>query len=164
MFTSIQTPLELLNQFDLSNPDHLTVITKDDKLTISVLKDGVSLTLGYPLNTKEPFNTTSPDTPSLPSSSVRTVVRKERQERKPSNSRHSRGGAYGTTHIRYRGRIPKLNEAQVIEIKMMLADKDIMSKFQSVTKAYQEIGRAYNITACAVSNIARGISWKHVTI
>jgi hypothetical protein len=115
--------LELLNQFDLSNPDHLTVITKDDKLTISVLKDGVSLTLGYPLNTKEPFNTTSPDTPSLPSSSVRTVVRKERQERKPSNSRHSRGGAYGTTHIRYRGRIPKLNEAQVIEIKMMLADK-----------------------------------------
>jgi hypothetical protein len=47
---------------------------------------------------------------------------------------------------------------------MMLADKDIMSKFQSVTKAYQEIGRAYNITACAVSNIARGISWKHVTI
>lgn len=164
MFTSTYPPLELLNQFDLSKPDHLTVITKDDKLTISVVKDGVSLTLGYPLNAKEPFDTTSPDSPSLPSSSVRTFVRKEIQGKKSSQAKPPRGGAYGTTHLRYRGRIPKLNEAQVIEIKMMLADKEIMSKFPSVTKAYKEIGHAYDITACAVSNIARGISWKHVTI
>lgn len=143
MFTSIQTPLELLNQFDLSNPDHLTVITKDDKLTISVLKDGVSLTLGYPLNTKEPFNT-NPRFPLQQPQSVGTVVRRKIQGNP--------------------ARVSKLNEAQVIEIKMMLADKEIMGKFPSMTKAYQEIGRAYNITTCAVSNIARGISWKHVKI
>jgi hypothetical protein len=39
-----------------------------------------------------------------------------------------------------------------------------MRKFKSITEAYQEIGKAYKVTGCAISNIARGVSWKHITV
>jgi transposase len=73
-------------------------------------------------------------------------------------------GGLGTKHFRYGGTTPKLNESQVKEIKMMLSDPDIMKKFRSITEAYQEIGKAYDVTGCAISNIARGIAWKHVKV
>jgi hypothetical protein len=47
---------------------------------------------------------------------------------------------------------------------MMINDPDIMSKYSSKTKAFEEIGKAYSVTGCAIGNIARGIAWRHITV
>jgi hypothetical protein len=41
--------MEVLSQLDVVNPDHVSVITKEGKVTVSVLKDGISVTLGFQL-------------------------------------------------------------------------------------------------------------------
>jgi hypothetical protein len=46
----------------------------------------------------------------------------------------------------------------------MLSDEDIMGKFTGITQACNEIGKAYNVSGCAIGNIARGIAWKEVKI
>jgi hypothetical protein len=50
--------MESLSQIDVSNPDHISVITREGKVTISVVKDGASVTLGFPI--KDIFNVSSP--------------------------------------------------------------------------------------------------------
>jgi hypothetical protein len=85
------------------------------------------------------------------------AVNKEVTMRKPM-------GPIGTKHFRYGGTTPKLTYDQVREIKLMLSDKDIMDKFPNTTQAHKEIGKAYSVSGCAISNIARGIAWKEVKI
>lgn len=134
--------MEALSQLDVQNPDHVSVITRDGRVTISVVKEGTSVTLGFQI--KNSIFNTSPLLPPTTSSSG--------------------GKPTGTTHFRYGGPTPKLSEDQVREIKLMLADDSIMNNFRCRTHAYQEIGKAYQITGCAVSNIHRGIAWKNVKI
>jgi hypothetical protein len=43
--------MELLNQFDVANPDHVSVITKENKVIISICKDGTDVTIGIPTRT-----------------------------------------------------------------------------------------------------------------
>jgi hypothetical protein len=35
--------MEALSQLDVHNPDHISVITRDGKITVSVTKDGASV-------------------------------------------------------------------------------------------------------------------------
>lgn len=146
-------PMEALSQLDITNPDHVSVITRDGKMTVSVTKDGAAVTVSLPVRTT--FNTNPPtplqQAPELPP--YKALVSKETTRSYP---------------LRRARMVPnpnsKLTEAQVREIKAILADPDIMSKFRGTTHAYNEIGKAYKISGCAVSHIARGISWKHVKI
>jgi hypothetical protein len=46
--------MEALSQLDIQQPDHVSVITRDNEVTISVIKDGTSVTLGFPLNSPYP--------------------------------------------------------------------------------------------------------------
>lgn len=144
--------MDSLSQLDISSPDHVTVVTRDGRVTVSVTKNGSSVTLGFPINTTTPVKT-NPDYQqrlSLVQTKVTpTTVPGIRREPK-------------TKYVRYIGPTPKLTESQVREIKMMVSDPDITSKFRCITEAYREIGKAYNVTGCAIANIARGISWKHV--
>lgn len=43
--------MDLLNQFDVANPDHVSVITRDGKVIISISKDGTDVTIGIPTKT-----------------------------------------------------------------------------------------------------------------
>ena len=157
LHTTPTQPMEALSQLDVQAPDHVSVITRDGKVTISVVKDGTSVTLGFPL--RQPLDTT-PHSPLQPSQSVmvkRQVEGTNQPQAKPV-------GAPGSTHIRYTGPTPKLMPRQAREIKEMVNDPDIMSRFTSKTKAYEEIGKAYGITGCAVGNTARNIAWRHIEI
>ena len=145
-------PMNALSQLDIQSPDHVTVITRDGKVTVSVTKDGTSVTLGFPIATT--FTPKEIPTHQQRLALVQTKVSGDVPRGKPT----------GTKHIRYVGTTPKLTEQQVREIKMMVSDPDITSKFRSVTEAYQEIGKAYDVTGCAISNIARGVSWKHIRV
>lgn len=144
--------MNALSQLDIQSPDHVTVITRDGMVTVSIIKDGASVTLGFPTEH---------------TSSTKELLRKQQHltlvQTKVSGD-VSRGKPTGTKHIRYTGTTPKLTEQQVREIKMMVSDPDITSKFRSVTEAYKEIGKAYKVTGCAISNIARGVSWKHIRV
>lgn len=145
--------MEALSQLDVQNPDHVSVITRDGKVTISVVKDGTSVTLGFPLKSSSLF--TSP--PSPPVGIVSKQVTGSEPRPKPI-------GGVGTTHVRYRGLTPKLTPSDVRDIKAMVNDPDIIGKYSSKTKAYEAIGQAYNVTGCAIGNIARGIAWREITV
>lgn len=140
--------MEALSQLDVTNPDHISVITRDGKVTISVLKDGTSVTLGFPIRSTSPV-------PPLQQSVPMIVKKGDQAAFKPI-------GAPGTTHVRYRGPIPKLNVNLVREIKRLLKDASFMDAFPSKTQAFEAIGRKYNVTGCAIGNIARGIAWTQV--
>jgi hypothetical protein len=145
-------PMNALSQLDIQSPDHVTVITRDGKVTVSVIKDGTSVTLGFPIATT--FTPKEIPTQQQRLALVQTKMSSVVPRNKPT----------GTTHLRYVGPTPKLTEQQVREIKMMVSDPEIISKFPSMTEAHKEIGRAYNVTGCAIGNIARGISWKHIKV
>jgi len=148
--------MQLINQLDVQNPDHVSVITRDGRVTISIRKDGTDVTIGLPVNTGDVFNA-APRTPLEQPAPQIMAVKKEGNRIKPV-------GAPGTKHFRFGGTTPKLTYAQVREIKLMLSDNDIMNKFPNITQAYNEIGKAYSVSGCAIGNIARGIAWKEVKI
>lgn len=145
--------MEALSQLDVSNPDHVSVITRDGKMTVSIRKAGSAVTVSMPI--QNVFDTT-PVTP--------TQGAPELQPYKAMVTKQ-----VSKDQLLSRPRLvpnpnSKLTEVQVREIKAILADPEIMGKFRGTTHAYNEIGKAYKISGCAVSHIARGISWKHVKI
>jgi hypothetical protein len=55
--------MELLNQFDVANPDHVSVITRDGKVIISIRKDGTDVTIGIPHGSSNNIFNTTPRPP-----------------------------------------------------------------------------------------------------
>lgn len=166
--------MDALSQLDVTAPDHVSVITRDGKVTISVLKDGTSVTLGFPI--RSPWIETPPQPPMQPSRGrmdgpvmskeqglayLKELAERDRKETK-TTTQFKPVGAPGTTHLRYRGPVPKLTPSQVREIKLLINDEKYMGGWTSKTQAYQAIGRRYNVTGCAISNIARGIAWSDI--
>lgn len=138
--------MELLSQLDVQKPDHVSIITRDNRVTISVTKDGSSVTLGFPLNSQV-FDVT----PRLPLQQTTTKLM----------------AVKGTTKQRIKPAAlsnAKLVPSQVREIKEMLADADLMKNFGSKHRAYHSIGKAYKVSHHTISNIHKGIAWKQVTI
>lgn len=142
--------MDALSQLDLANPDHVSVITRNGKLTVSVIKDGVSVTLGFPINTT--FDTT-PRPPLQQSEPQVTAVKN--QVITGSGDRFMRRSPIGNC---------KLNNETVREIKLMLTDKELMQRFGSRQQAYEEIARAYKVSHHTISNIHKGLSWRQVKI
>jgi len=148
--------MKLINQLDVHNPDHVSVITRDGRVTVSIRKDGTDVTLGMPIGNERTFNT-SPRPPLQQPAPQMMAVKKEGERIKPTYGAGAKKQKCG-------GATPKLTYDQVREIKLMLSDEDIMGKFTGITQACKEIGRAYNVSGCAIGNIARGIAWKEVKI
>lgn len=142
--------MEALSQLDVNNPDHVSVITRDGKVTISVVKDGSSVTLGFQLKTKV-FDTT-PRIPLQQQPAPQVMAVKKTQV---SPSRALEMGR------RFK---QKLTESQVRELKQILADPELMTKFNSKTKAYHELGRMYGVSHCRIAQIANGTAWAHITV
>jgi len=161
--------MEALSQLDVTAPDHISVITRDGKVTISVLKDGTSVTLGFPI--RSPWIDGTPRPPLQQS----TPVMVKRQETPMSASGDS--SASTKSQITYKAAEEirkaqelgkrfqsKLTESQVIEMKQILADPEIMAKFSSKTQAYKQLGQIYGVSGCRVQQIANGNGWNHVKI
>ncbi len=149
--------MEPISQLDVQNPDHISVITRDGKVTISVTKEGASVTLGFPI--RNALDTT----PRFPLQQPSPVVVK-RQVEAAEAPKVKPMGAIGTKHVRYSGPTPKLNVASVRDIKGMLNDEQFMARFSSKTKAYHRIGEMFNVTGCAIRNIATGLAWSHIKV
>ena len=155
LYMLLTQPMEALSQLDVHSPDHVSVITRDGKMTVSVTKDGAAVTVSLPIRTT--FDTTPRpplQQPELRQYKVKEVIKNEHQTSKEKAEKRKRD--WNTAS--------KLNESQVREIKMMLADEELMKKFGMFTTACHEIGKAYSVSGATVGNIARGVSWKNVKI
>lgn len=142
--------MEALSQLDIQNPDHVSVITRDSKVTISVIKDGTSVTLGFPLNSPTPLaQQPAPQLKAVkdpgPSWSGLELVRKKSKR----TFRNWNGPS-------------KLNPETVREIKLMLKDEGMRRSCGTITNFYNIIGKKFGVTGCSISNIARGIAWRNV--
>lgn len=150
-------------QMDFVNPEHVSVIIQDNKLTVNIKDHGMTYNVSAKINTARKEESIHLPFVSKPEAmnSVRMlkVTEHKEPELNPKTDRR-----FGATHFRWGGTTPKLNIQEVREIKMMLGDKEFMSKYRNITQAYEEIGKAYKVTGCAIGNIARGIAWKHVTV
>jgi hypothetical protein len=137
--------MELLSQLDVQKPDHVSIITRDNRVTISVTKDGSSVTLGFPLN-GQVFDVT----PRLPLQQTTTKL----MAVKGMSKKRTKPAALANA---------KLTQAQVREIKGMLADAELMQGFGSKHRAYKGIGDAYKVSYHTISNIHKGLAWRNVT-
>jgi hypothetical protein len=142
--------MEALSQLDVTNPDHVSVITRDNKVTVSVVKDGTSVTLGFQLKDAI-FNTTPRPPLQQPAPQTMAVVgTKEFSMREPKRNFRSWDGP------------SKLDTQKVKEIRMLLADTNLRRSCGTLTNFYNVIGKKFGVTGCSISNIARGISWRDV--
>jgi hypothetical protein len=140
--------MEPISQLDVQNPDHVSVITKDGRVTVSVVKDGSSVTLGFPVRT--PFDT-SPRLPLQQPAPKLMAVKEIQGQPKPRTKISPAGNC-------------KLTKEMVREIKLMLSDSNVMKSFGSKQQAYEVIAGKYNVSYHTISNIHKGLSWRGVKI
>jgi len=138
--------MEALSQLDIQNPDHVSVITREGKVTISVIKDGTSVTLGLPI--RQVINTNS--RPAFQQGGEMALVKKIVTGERPKRIKPT---AFTNA---------KLSEADVREIKGILATSSIMKEFNSCNRAYIDIGKAYGVSQHTISNIHKGRAWSHI--
>lgn len=143
--------MEALSQLDVHNPDHISVITRDGKITVSVTKDGASVTLGFPIRSS--FDTT-PRFPlqQQPAPQVTAVKNQETPKLLKEKTRVSPPGNC------------KLTADKVRDIKWMLSDTNVMKAFGSKQQAYEAIAQKYNVSHHTISNIHKGLAWRGVKI
>jgi len=46
--------MELLNQIDIASPDHVCVITNDQRVIVSIVKNGINVRLTFPITSPTP--------------------------------------------------------------------------------------------------------------
>jgi hypothetical protein len=149
--------MEALSQLDVQNPDHVSVITRDGKVTVSVIKDGTSVTLGFPIKNSV-FDTTPRPPLQQPAPQMMAVIgtRTESTEGQDATKR------YPKRNFRSWDGPSKLNPDSVREIKLLLKDQNLRRSCGTVTNFYSVIGKKFGVTGCSISNIARGIAWRDV--
>lgn len=161
-------PMEALSQVDVSKPDHVSVITRDNKVTISVTKDGQSVTLGFQLlksvgnQSKQPVekvdlldlfsSPTPPKQPTPQAKAVKVDPPNISLRKRMARSRHYVNGN------------AKLGGKEVREIKQLLADQAFMNEYTTRNEGFKELAKIYGVTSTSISNIDRGISWTNITI
>ena len=141
--------MELLSQLDVQNPDHVSIITRENRVIISVRKDGADVTVGFPLNEKV-FDTTS----RLPMQQSVTVLKTTGSSTKQTTPAKRMAFAQ-----RFNA---KLNESSAREIKDILQNKDAMGRFRSRHQAHLRIAQSFNVSVHTIRAIDKGNAWKHV--
>jgi hypothetical protein len=143
--------MEPISQLDVQSPDHVSVITKDGRITVSVTKDGSSVTLGFPIRSS--FDTT-PRFPleQRPAPQVMAVKTQELSTKSEGKPKVSPPGNC------------KLTKEKVRDIKWMLSDTNVMKAFGSRQQAYEAIAAKYGVSYHTISNIHKGLAWRGVKI
>jgi hypothetical protein len=165
--------MDALSQLDVSNPDHVSVITRDGKITVSVTKDGSSVTLGFPIRT--PWIQATPRPPlQQPAPQVMAVKKPDDSSGRSTAAKEITSVLNASTNStlakqqwekrreRKQRFTTKLTAESVKEMKEILSDPELMSKFNNKSHAYQELGRIYGVSACRVMQIANGKGWVHI--
>lgn len=159
--------MDALSQLDVTAPDHVSVITRDGKVTISVLKDGTSVTLGFPIRTV--WAETTPRPPLQQSQTQEIGRRMTKEEGLAYLEELAKKDSQNKTVVALKQRKSpvgncKLTPAAVREIKLILADDKTMNRFGSRQQAYEKIAEGYAVSHHTISNIHKGLAWRQVKI
>jgi hypothetical protein len=144
--------MEPISQLDVQAPDHVSVITRDGKITVSVIKDGSSVTLGFPIRSS--FDTT-PRFPLQQQPAPQVTAVKELQGTPGLYKEKTRVSPPGNC---------KLTKEKVRDIKWMLSDANVMKAFSSKQQAYEAIASKFGVSYHTISNIHKGLAWRGVKI
>jgi len=144
--------MEPLSQLDVQAPDHVSVITRDGKITVSVIKDGSSVTLGFPIRSS--FDTT-PRFPLQQQPAPQVTAVKEIQGTPKVLKKKTRVSPVGNC---------KLTPENVRNIKQGLVDPDVAKGFDSRQKLYEWFADIYKVSYHTISNIDKGLAWRGVKI
>jgi len=157
-----------LSQIDVSKPDHVSVITKDNKVTVSVTKDGQSVTLGFQIlkavdQAKQVDQQLHIDNLSQLFSDVATPPKQPTPQPKtdPPNISLRKRMARSKHYVNGNA---KLGAKDVREIKLLLADDAFVKEYPTRVECYKELGKIYGVTSNSISSIDRGISWNNIKI
>ena len=159
--------MEALSQLDVTAPDHVSVITRDGKVTISVLKDGTSVTLGFPIKTQWIDTHPRPPLQQSPAEEIgRRITKEEGLAYLEELARKDSKNTTVVTKAKRRSPIGncKLTPESVREIKLILADNKTMSRFGSRQQAYEKIAEGYSVSHHTISNIHKGLAWRQVIV
>ena len=144
--------MEPISQLDVQAPDHVSVITRDGKITVSVTKDGSSVTLGFPIRIS--FDTT-PRFPLQQQPAPQVTAVKEIQEAPKVLKKKTRVSPVGNC---------KLTPEKVRNIKQGLVDPNVAKGFDSRQKLYEWFADIYKVSYHTISNIDKGLAWRGVKI
>jgi hypothetical protein len=140
-FHSIQT-------LEISQADNPIVDIKDGRLVITAVRGDERIMITAPMGNKQD---------RLIPAVAKSVTNKSKRHKTYVRMLPVNDKRVGETN-----HLAKLNESQVREIIELLADKEMKKKYQQVSTFYAEIGKIYGVGLHTISNIDRGVSWKHV--
>ena len=143
--------MEALSQLDVTNPDHVSVITRDGKLTVSVMKDGASVTLGFPI--REIFNT---NPPIAMQQDIAPTVIKTTTKAKSLSAPKPKAKKINSNQ--------KLTIADVKEIKEILANKAMVKQMGNRTKSYESLSKVYGVSFSCIKAIDSGATWSWLKV
>jgi len=141
-FHSIQT-------LEISNADNPIIDIKDGRLTLTAIRGDERIMITAPIR-----NSNAQLAPAI---AVKPVQRKAKRR-----SAYIQVLPTSDKRVGESNPLAKLSEASVREILALLADEKMRDNYQTVGAFYSEIGKAYGVGLHTISNIDRGISWKHV--
>ena len=141
--------MDNLSEINVSNPDHVCVISNDSSVTFSIKKGARTMDLKFALAAPIADLIEAPDTTKQihPSAPVKMLVSKITND--------SKTGRRGN---------PKLTETDVREIKEILGNKGLMNEYGSKHKAYMDIAQGYSVSKDTIANIHANRAWRHVTV
>lgn len=139
--------IQHLNIEAADNPD---IDVQDGRLILTATRGGDQIMITAPLNSV------------LPSAVATTVKGKPVQARRVP--RHLAHRSALNKNVRRGESSPrsKLTEAQVREIKTLLADPNHCKSYDSTHAMLMEIGRAYSVHYTTIYHIMAGKTWNHV--
>ena len=140
-FHSIQT-------LEISQADSPIIDIKDGRLILTAIRGDERIMITAPMVHNQPRLTTVTAKP------VQRKAKRQQFHRQVLPTTDKRVGA--TNHL------SKLNEEKVREILMLLNDKEMKRKYQTIASFHAAIGKSYGVGQHTVNNIERGVSWKHV--
>ena len=140
-FHSIQT-------LEINQADSPIIDIKDGRLIITAVRDNERIMITAPMSNNLPRLSAPVSKPVK----QKTTRRPSYRQVLPASDKR-----VGATNP-----LSKLNEENVREILMLLNDREMRRKYNSAGAFYAEIGKAYGVGQHTISNIDRGISWKHV--
>ena len=136
-----------IQSLEISKEDHPEIDVRDGRLVLTAQRG------------TERIMITAPIANMIPAVAKRTVKVSGKTKTNNVVSLAPTDGRVGANHAS-----EKLTEADVREIKNILNDRKISKSFKNRTAFYQELGKAYKVHFTTIANIAKGSSWKHVTV
>ena len=133
-------PVHVLELLDADSP---SIDVQDGRLILTAERDGEQLRITAPLKNV------------LPQVQATTV-------RKPyCTPRFMAGGDKRTGE---QNGMAKLTDAEVREIRLLLADQKLVGSFHSKHALYSELAKTYKVHFATIRSIAYNQSWKHIKI